>query len=124
MTTQKNLTSKAILDNYFHKTAIRIYKEAFKITLLEPIVDTDKYNRRSFICVNRKHFNPMDYNINYHEHGYDGAACFIYYNGAWRFEIFNEDGKVNCGNIANYYGGSGTERNATFAVEDIRTIFI
>ena len=33
-----------------------------------------------FICINKENFNPINFGIDYHKDGYDGAACFHYAN--------------------------------------------
>ena len=60
-----------------------------------------------FICVNKERFNPISFGIDYHKEGYDGAACFHYGNGVWNFGLYNDNGLVDCSQIAKQYGGGG-----------------
>lgn len=60
-----------------------------------------------FICINKERFNPINFGIDYHKDGYDGVACF-YYNGKdWCFSLYNDNGLVDCSQIAKQYGGGG-----------------
>lgn len=72
-----------------------------------------------FICVNRERFNPIDFGINYHEDGYDGAACFWYQGGEWQFSLYNDNGKVDCSIIAKQFGGGGHQDAAGFRTPDL-----
>lgn len=51
--------------------------------------------------------NPINFGIDYHKEGYDGAICFHYTNNAWNFSIYNDNGQVDCSVIAKQYGGGG-----------------
>ena len=75
-----------------------------------------------FICINKERFNPINFGINYHEDGYDGVACFHYANGKWNFSLYNENGLVNCSEIAKRYGGGGHKGAAGFSVINLKVI--
>lgn len=60
-----------------------------------------------FICINKERFNPINFGIDYHKDGYDGAACFHYANGMWNFSLYNDNGEVDVSQIAKQYGGGG-----------------
>lgn len=61
-----------------------------------------------FICFNKERFNPINFGIDYHKDGYDGAACFHRTkDGNWAFSLYNDNGLVDCSLIAKQYGGGG-----------------
>jgi len=60
-----------------------------------------------FACVNQARFNPVNFGINYHTDGYDGFACFWYENGKFSYSLYNDNGKVDCSEIAKQRGGGG-----------------
>ncbi len=101
------------------------YKNGFKIYLNEPIFkDTEliDVNVRKFICINKERFNPINFGINYHDEGYDGAACFHYANGMYNFSLYNDNGLVDCSVIAKNLGGGGHKGAAGFRVKNINNI--
>jgi oligoribonuclease NrnB/cAMP/cGMP phosphodiesterase (DHH superfamily) len=71
-----------------------------------------------FICFNRKIFNPINFGINYHKDGYDGAACFWYENGMWNFSLYNDNDLVDCSVIAKQYGGGGHKGASGFILDN------
>lgn len=64
-------------------------------------------SKRKFIAFNKERFNPINFGIDYHVDGYDGAACFWYANGKFNFSLYNDNGKVNCASICKQFGGGG-----------------
>jgi len=78
--------------------------------------------RRSFVCINKERFNPINFGIDYHKDGYDGAACFHYANGKWNFSLYNDNGNVDCSAIAKQYGGGGHKGAAGFIIDNINDI--
>ena len=78
----------------------------------------------NFICINRDRFNPSSLGIDYHADGYDGAACFSYKGDTkvWAFSLYNENGLVDCSQIAKQYGGGGHKGAAGFVVNDLSII--
>jgi len=112
---------------YLCTEAKQIYKNGFTIILQEPDYlyknPTNKqYFNRSFICFNKERFNPINFGIDYHKDGYDGAACFWYANGMWNFSLRNDNGLVDCSMIAKHYGGGGHKGAAGFSIKDLKTI--
>jgi len=94
---------------YLYSEAKQTYKKAFSIELysnpldeVHPIVNTHE-----FLCVNQERFNPINFGIDYHKDGYDGFACFWYKDGKWMWSLYNDNGKVDCSQIAKQYGGGG-----------------
>lgn len=75
-----------------------------------------------FICFNKERFNPINFGIDYHTDGYDGAACFWYVNGKWNFSLYNDNGKVDCSVIAKQFGGGGHKGAAGFILDDLKAI--
>lgn len=57
--------------NYLCTEAKMIYKRAFPVM----------FDGFKFITVNTDRFNPINFGIDYHADGYDGAACFWFANG-------------------------------------------
>ena len=78
-----------------------------------------------FICINKERFNPINFGIDYHAEGYDGAACFHYDGVAklWRFSLYNDNGLVDCSQIAKQFGGGGHKGAAGFVTNDLNLIF-
>jgi oligoribonuclease NrnB/cAMP/cGMP phosphodiesterase (DHH superfamily) len=72
------------------------------------------FHQYKFIMVNAERFNPINFGINYHEDGYDGAGCFHFKNGKWEFSIYNDNGKVDVSEIAKELGGGGHRGAAGF----------
>jgi len=68
-----------------------------------------------FICINKEKFNPINFGIDYHKEGYDGAACFhMTKEGKFAFSLYNDNGKVDCSVIAKSFGGGGHAGAAGF----------
>ncbi len=78
-----------------------------------------------FICINKERFNPINFGIDYHADGYDGAACFHYDGVAklWRFSLYNDNGTIDCSAIAKEFGGGGHKGASGFVVKDLSLIF-
>lgn len=66
-----------------------------------------KYLPFKFICINKERFNPINFGIDYHKDGYDGAACFHFDGTHWCFSLYNDNSKVDCSVIAKQFGGGG-----------------
>ena len=94
---------------YVCSEAQQIYKRKFDIIL-------DGYR---FSCVNQERFNPINFGINYHNEGYDGFACFYYVNGKWLFNLYNDNGSVDCSIIAKNRGGGGHKGASGFITDNI-----
>lgn len=71
-----------------------------------------------FICINKERFNPINFGIDYHKDGYDGAACFHYADGMWNFSLYNDNGEVDCSVIAKQFGGGGHKGAAGFVLNN------
>ena len=100
---------------YLCTEAKQVYKNGFEIFLQENSFDEKgelvirDIKIRKFICINKERFNPINFGIDYHKDGYDGAACF-HYDGVrkvWAFSLYNDNGKVDCSAIAKQFGGGG-----------------
>ena len=83
------------------------------------VIDFDGYK---FITVNKERFNPINFGIDYHAEGYDGAACFHYANGKWNFSLYNDNGLVDCSVICKKRGGGGHKGASGFVTTDIQSI--
>lgn len=103
------LESGKAIYKYLCQEAKQIYKNGFKIVLSE----------KSFLCINKERFNPINFGIDYHKDGYDGVACFHYANKKWNFSIYNDNGLVDCSIIAKNYNGGGHKGASGFIIEDI-----
>lgn len=77
---------------------------------------------KKFICFNKERFNPVNFGIDYHKDGYDGAACFWYANDMWNFSIYNDNGLVDCSVIAKQYGGGGHKGAAGFRIKNLNKV--
>ena len=81
-------------------------------------------NKLKFICINKERFNPINFGIDYHKDGYDGAACFHRIaGGKWAFSLYNDNGEVDCSAIAKQFGGGGNKGAAEFVVKNLNEIF-
>jgi len=113
---------------YLCSEAKQIYKRAFPIELLEIIGykegrDSFKSKDRKFLCVNQSRFNPINFGIDYHKEGYDGFACFHYEKGNWMWSLYNDNGEVDCSQIAKQYGGGGHMGAAGFVQDELNLNF-
>ena len=111
---------------YLCTEAKQSYKNGFTIQLIEEITDNIGKNivNRKFICINKERFNPINFGIDYHAQGYDGAACF-HFDGKrklWAFSLYNDNGKVDCSVIAKQFGGGGHKGAAGFVTNDLTSI--
>jgi hypothetical protein len=125
---------------YLCTEAKQAYKNGFEIELgqssvklvdLATIPDTEPETLKNavgtflpykFICINKERFNPINFGIDYHKDGYDGAACFWYADNKWHFSLYNDNDQVDCSAIAKQYGGGGHKGAAGFVVDDINKI--
>lgn len=98
---------------YLCTEAKQIYKNGFEINFENKDIDFSSnpnkhiYPKYKFICINRERFNPINFGIDYHKDGYNGCACFHYADGMWNFSLYNDNGEVDCSQIAKQYGGGG-----------------
>jgi oligoribonuclease NrnB/cAMP/cGMP phosphodiesterase (DHH superfamily) len=77
------------------------------------------YGSYRFGCVNECRFNPVNFGIDYHKDGYDGFACFHYQYGKWIYSLYNDNGLVDCSEIAKAMGGGGHKGAAGFQTEEV-----
>lgn len=107
---------------YLCTEAKQVYKNGFEIKLVEEITDHIGKNivNRRFICINKERFNPVNFGIDYHKDGYDGCACFHFNGTHWCFSLYNDNGKVDCSQIAKRYGGGG-HKGAAGMIVDLET---
>lgn len=107
---------------YLCTEAKNTYKRSFSVIFSETTINEDggitSGRIRNFITVNRDRFNPVNFGIDYHEDGYDGAACFWYKEGKWHWSLYNDNGEVDCSQIAKNFGGGGHKGAAGFVMED------
>ena len=107
---------------YLCTDAKQSYKNGFEIRLFT-YTEEDHMNPHKFICINKERFNPINFGIDYHQDGYDGAACFHRTkDGRWAFSLYNDNGKVDCSQIAKQFGGGGHKGAAGFIIDDINKI--
>ena len=115
--------------SYLCTEAKQIYKTAFVIVFTETTYysmgnesqrDIVKYK---FLCINRERFNPVNFGIDYHEKGYDGCACFYFDGENYNFSLYNDNGKVDCSEIAKQFGGGGHKGAAGFRVDNLNKVF-
>ena len=105
---------------YLCTEAKQTYKNGFGIKLYycPNMKGCTIFGEFNFICINKERFNPINFGIDYHKDGYDGCACFHYANGVWNFSLYNDNGKVDCSQIAKQYGGGGHKGAAGFRLEN------
>ena len=117
---------------YLCTEAKQAYNNGFVIELEEFVpykVAENHFNeahivKRKFICINKERFNPINFGIDYHKDGYDGAACFHRIaGGKWAFSLYNDNGEVDCSAIAKQFGGGGNKGAAEFVVKNLNEIF-
>lgn len=98
--------------------AKQVYKNGFEIKLIEEITDHIGKNIviRKFICINKERFNPINFGIDYHKDSYDGCASFYFDGQEFSFSIYNENGKVDCSEIAKQFGGGGHKGASGFRI--------
>jgi len=82
---------------------------------------TIRLDGRLFACVNKERFNPINFGINYHNDGYHGFACFWYANGKYNYSLYNDNGEVDCSEIAKRRGGGGHKGASGFIAQQIIT---
>ena len=101
-----------VIYQYLCTEAKQAYKNGFEIQFYwaEDIGRTNGVPKQcfaKFIAINRERFNPINFNIDYHKDGYDGAVCFHFNGTHWCFSLYNDNGLVDCYAIAKQFGGGG-----------------
>lgn len=133
---ERILTSGETVYQYLCTEAKQSYKNGFEIKfdiVNETIKAIEGHNNSrinfKFICINKERFNPINFGIDYHKDGYDGAACFhMNYNPktmvkpVWLFSLYNDNNLVDCSIIAKQFGGGGHKGAAGFVTEDLSSI--
>lgn len=112
--------------SYLCTEAKQIYKNGFEIESIERFTNTETKKYISgidpisykFICINKERFNPINFGIDYHKDGYDGVACFHYANSKWNFSLYNNNGEVDCSQIAKQYSGGGHRGASGFVCDN------
>ena len=108
---------------YLCTEAKQVYKNGFVIQFLIPKEQAPQFGfKYKFICINKERFNPINFGIDYHKDGYDGAACFHFNGTHWCFSLYNDNGLVDCSQIAKQFGGGGHKGAAGFIINDITKI--
>lgn len=69
-----------------------------------------------FICINKERFNPINFGIDYHKDGYDGCASYFFDGNTYIFSLYNDNGELDCSNIAKQFGGGGHKGAAGFRI--------
>lgn len=94
-------------------------QEIYKKHKFDVVIDGFK-----FVCIPKERFNPINFDIDYHEDGYDGSICFWFkgQDSVWEFSIYNENGKIDCAELAKKRGGGGHAAAAGFTIKDINDI--
>jgi oligoribonuclease NrnB/cAMP/cGMP phosphodiesterase (DHH superfamily) len=117
----KNIYTKGqSIYEYLCTEAKQTYKNGFEIKFEYPIPDAEIYGTNTtkvkFICINKERFNPINFGIDYHADGYDGAACFWYDGKQWNFSLYNSNGEVDCSQVAKQFEGGGHKSAAGFNI--------
>ena len=100
---------------YLCTEAKQAYKNGFEIWF--PIQHTEVIGRK-FICINKERFNPINFGIDYHKDGYDGCASFYFDGEKYNFSLYNDNGKVDCSEIAKQFGGGGHRGASGFTCDN------
>jgi len=110
------LESGKAIYQYLCTEAKQAYKNGFPIHLFEDSKGekTIGEEHKLFICINKERFNPINFGIDYHKDGYDGCACFHFDGTHWCFSLYNDNGLVDCSQIAKQFGGGGHKGAAGF----------
>ena len=111
--------------SYLCTEAKQVYKNGFPIRFVIPhpeYIGEGQYKIVKFICINKERFNPINFGINYHKDEYDGAACFYFDGNTYNFSLYNDNGEVDCSQIAKQYGGGGHRGAAGFRIKDLSEI--
>ena len=122
------LNSGVIIYKYLCTEAKQSYKNGFEVIFENPSIDFSSrtdiklHPKYKFILVNKERFNPINFGIDYHADGYDGAGCFHYANGKWNFSLYNDNELVDCSQIAKRFGGGGHRGAAGFLLDEIHPI--
>lgn len=120
--TEEMIRQGMFIYNYLCTEAKQAYKNGFKVIFFETTSKEDgaitSGRVRIFICINKERFNPINFGIDYHKDGYDGAACFHYDGNVWKFSLYNDNGEVDCSTIAKEYGGGGHKGAAGFILDN------
>ena len=105
---------------YLCTEAKQAYKNGFEIEFISDGADGESiFKKLKFICINKERFNPINFGTDYHKENYDGVACFWYNGNEWCFSLYNDNGKVDCSELAAQFGGGGHAGAAGFRVKDI-----
>jgi len=92
------------IKSYLNMEALGIYENAFPVY----------WHGYKMLFLNRERFNPINYGIDYHKDGFDVFGCFWFKEGQWTFSLYNDNGKVNVGDICTAEGGGGHAGAAGF----------
>lgn len=61
-----------------------------------------------FILINEDRFNPINYGIDYHMDGYDGAGSYHKDKvSIWHLSLYNDNNQIDCSEICKKFGGGG-----------------
>lgn len=86
------------IKRYLDREAVNDYKRTFPVII----------NGYKFGSINKERFNPINFNIEYHNDGYDGYLCFwLSGKDTWSFSLYNDNGLVDCSVICKSFGGGG-----------------
>lgn len=100
-----------VIHRYLSVEAESIYKKGIPMD----------FDGHKFIAFNRERFNVVNFGIDYHKDGYEGAACFWYTgDNKWTFSLYNDNGKVDCSEICKKRGGGGHKGAAGFITSTIK----
>jgi len=122
------LNAGSVIYKYLCMEAKQSYKNGFEVIFENPSIDYSSrtdiklHPKYKFILVNKERFNPINFDIDYHADGYDGAGCFHFANGKWNFSLYNDNGLVDCSQIAKTFGGGGHKGAAGFTTNDLSSI--
>lgn len=101
--------------NFLKTDASLAFEKIYSIKML-----TENQGWVNLAVVNKERFNPINFEIDYHKHGYDAFVCYWYDGKTWKFSVYNDNGKFDCSKFAQSFGGGGHKGAAGFISDNIK----
>jgi uncharacterized protein len=101
--------------NYLVTEAQQVFKKVYSKKIL-----TESQGWATIALLNKERFNPINFEIDYHEKGYDAFVCYWYDGKTWKFSVYNDDGRFDCSKFAQSFGGGGHKGAAGFISKSIK----
>lgn len=95
--------------------ARQTFDKAYQIKML-----TETQGWVNLCVVNKERFNPINFEIDYHEKGYHAFVCYWYDGNSWKFSVYNDNGSFDCSKFAQSFDGGGHKGAAGFISDSIK----